>query len=518
MGGIDRLGLCCLGWADRATHSIPRAATTKPTKQQVAVFDDAESDPAASILGLASVPLASLSRGEPVCGNFTLRHPVTGATAGAVRMRVEWVGALGAGGGGGGGGQPRMMQTVNTAAAAAADAAAASLQAAAVQHQRATPPPADPLPLTAAQLAPAAHLHQEQAAAAEQEAQQQQRHHHQQQPLSPSSQPLLFGRNISLTPPPEVHALAAARLQPRGSNALNPRLLPAGVVGGRAAGLEPPHPSPYNMTAVAAAAAASTFATAGLQPAAAIDAAGAEQQQQQQQNQLQIIEGSQQQHGAELLQQAEELLVHQRLLQQAQEDCNRTRCDQPGDAAAAVAAAVAGDDQDLEDAEQLLLAQDEQEREEEEDERLEYGLQQTASDAELAAAAAAVVSHENEEEEAAESSTDWVMTRVPPDDGPSTWRYSPERVVYLRVDGLELSGDALGDAGVTRTLVVAHSFLEAWTDAAAQCTEGVAKGCVLLVGGWGHWLGGVIEVHYSTWPPTQPIFTSNPFIFTSNPY
>jgi hypothetical protein len=71
---------------------------------------------------------------------------------------------------------------------------------------------------------------------------------------------------------------------------------------------------------------------------------------------------------------------------------------------------------------------------------------------------------------------EWVMARVDPGLGPGGWPHLLDATVYLRVDGLELSSDALSDATLGRTALVAHSFLEDWTDAAAQCTEGAARG------------------------------------------
>jgi hypothetical protein len=70
---------------------------------------------------------------------------------------------------------------------------------------------------------------------------------------------------------------------------------------------------------------------------------------------------------------------------------------------------------------------------------------------------------------------DWVMARVSPQRPAAGWPLEA-RAVYFRVDGLRLSPEALGDPGLMRTLAVAHSFLEDWPDAAAQCSEGVAKG------------------------------------------
>ena len=57
---------------------------------QVAVFDDAEPEPSAALLGLAAVPLAPLCEGVPVQGPFTLTHPTTGLTAGTVWLSIAW--------------------------------------------------------------------------------------------------------------------------------------------------------------------------------------------------------------------------------------------------------------------------------------------------------------------------------------------------------------------------------------------------------------------------------------------
>jgi hypothetical protein len=46
--------------------------------------------------------------------------------------------------------------------------------------------------------------------------------------------------------------------------------------------------------------------------------------------------------------------------------------------------------------------------------------------------------------------------------------------IYFRVDGLHLSGDVLADEGV-QCMLVAHSFMEDWTEVGQQCTRAVAK-------------------------------------------
>jgi hypothetical protein len=57
---------------------------------QVAVFDDAEPDPTAALLGFVSVPLAPLAEGVPVQGAYPLTHPASGSPAGTVWVNVAW--------------------------------------------------------------------------------------------------------------------------------------------------------------------------------------------------------------------------------------------------------------------------------------------------------------------------------------------------------------------------------------------------------------------------------------------
>jgi len=57
---------------------------------QVAVFDDAEADPSTALLGLASVPLAPLAEGVPVQGAYSLMQPGTGQPAGTVWLSIAW--------------------------------------------------------------------------------------------------------------------------------------------------------------------------------------------------------------------------------------------------------------------------------------------------------------------------------------------------------------------------------------------------------------------------------------------
>lgn len=96
---------------------------------QVAVFDDAEPEPSAALLGLASVPLGPLSEGVPVQGAFTLVHPVTGAAAGTVRVSIAWHDPLAAAAAGNAllsGSRVPMVDSTSAAASAATAAAAAA--------------------------------------------------------------------------------------------------------------------------------------------------------------------------------------------------------------------------------------------------------------------------------------------------------------------------------------------------------------------------------------------------------
>jgi hypothetical protein len=96
---------------------------------QVAVFDDAEPEPSAALLGLASVPLGPLSEGVPVQAAFTLVHPVTGAAAGTVWVSIAWHDPLAAAAAGNAllsGSRVPMLD--NTSAAAAAANAAATVR------------------------------------------------------------------------------------------------------------------------------------------------------------------------------------------------------------------------------------------------------------------------------------------------------------------------------------------------------------------------------------------------------
>ena len=63
---------------------------------QVAVFDDSSSpeDPGAGLLGLAEVPLAALTQNLPIEGGFQLVNPSTGTAAGSVWLTVAWTNPL----------------------------------------------------------------------------------------------------------------------------------------------------------------------------------------------------------------------------------------------------------------------------------------------------------------------------------------------------------------------------------------------------------------------------------------
>jgi hypothetical protein len=93
---------------------------------QVAVFDDAEPEPTAALLGLATVPLGPVAEGVPVQGAFTLSHPVTGSAAGTVWVSAAWHDPLAMAAAGTRLLTARVPMLDSTAAAAAAAAAAAS--------------------------------------------------------------------------------------------------------------------------------------------------------------------------------------------------------------------------------------------------------------------------------------------------------------------------------------------------------------------------------------------------------
>eukprot|EP00878_Enallax_costatus_P040040 GHUV01046014.1.p1 GENE.GHUV01046014.1~~GHUV01046014.1.p1 ORF type:complete len:360 (+),score=128.73 GHUV01046014.1:301-1380(+) len=57
---------------------------------QVAVFDDAVSDPAGALVGMATVPLDMLAEGRAVEGWFHIINPTTGQSAGSIHVSVTW--------------------------------------------------------------------------------------------------------------------------------------------------------------------------------------------------------------------------------------------------------------------------------------------------------------------------------------------------------------------------------------------------------------------------------------------
>jgi len=404
-------------------HPVSVDSTTTTRNKQVVAFDDAQADAASSIVGIAQIPLTPLSQGAAVSGSFPLHHPVSGAAAGSVALRVEWAQPLAQVPVGGGGAAqqaapvltPRTQPTEGPAAAAAV-----SLLPTAVP--------------TTAPLQPPAYLQQEQLDEAEWEAHQQLRHQ-QHQPGSGSAIPQLPpAYTVSLKPPPEVHASAAAGL---GHDTAAVPLLHT---------LPPPPPADVHQQP-----SAEPDDKGWMQPAAVSDSI-AQQQQEPQQEQ----EGLSQQE--QLLQDAEELLQLEPMPPMPPSHSPVTHAPD----------------------EQLQLHADELHNEEEqlalEEEGEEEELQLAADAAELFdAGGPAEEAQGGQPGGEGEAAAAWVMTRVPAEGSPSSWQYSADRVVYFRVDGLELAGDTLVDDSVGRTLVVAHSFLEAWTDAAAQCTEGVTK-------------------------------------------
>jgi hypothetical protein len=63
----------------------------KTREMQVLVFDDAGGDdPSRSIIGVAFVPLAELSRGAPVEGAFRLINPLSRQEVGQVVLGMGW--------------------------------------------------------------------------------------------------------------------------------------------------------------------------------------------------------------------------------------------------------------------------------------------------------------------------------------------------------------------------------------------------------------------------------------------
>lgn len=64
-----------------------------------------------------------------------------------------------------------------------------------------------------------------------------------------------------------------------------------------------------------------------------------------------------------------------------------------------------------------------------------------------------------------------VMQRVRPE--PQHWLH-PDTAIYFRVDGLSLSGDAMKDPAVSHVML-AHMFMEDYTEAAQQCTSAIMK-------------------------------------------
>lgn len=76
-------------WPDHPRACVPACLNSR--EMQFVVFDDAgASDPMRCIIGMASVPLASLAQGIPVEGSFRLTNPVTKRPAGKIVLGLGW--------------------------------------------------------------------------------------------------------------------------------------------------------------------------------------------------------------------------------------------------------------------------------------------------------------------------------------------------------------------------------------------------------------------------------------------
>lgn len=106
---------------------------------QVAVFDDAVADPVAALLGIASIPLASVVNSIPVEGLFDLIHPVHMQPAGKLGVSIAWHNPIATAAAGAKQLKARIPLLDPAAVAAAAAATAASSSPHMLQQQQQQP-------------------------------------------------------------------------------------------------------------------------------------------------------------------------------------------------------------------------------------------------------------------------------------------------------------------------------------------------------------------------------------------